>query len=128
MNFGFRFKGNEISENFKTVDSEIIAKRIEERKKVEESDNQLTNELFSLSPNKTCKDNEIKNLKPPIFPKNKKNLKIDVAMINKSYRKKDIKYSKKPLAKEKDTFGETSLDDIDQLACKIEEAYLYSLD
>lgn len=133
MDFGFRFKEeieieeNKIVDNWETVDPQIIQKRIEERKKVEESDNQLTNELFS-SPK--CKDTKSLNVKPPKNPK-KKNLKIDITMINESHKKKiEIKHShsKRPLAKEKDIFGGTSLDEIDQLACEIEESYLYSLD
>jgi len=129
MNFGFRF--NEVSD-FETVDPQIIAKRMEERKKVEDSDNQLTNDLFSLSSNETSKEDINKKnhyIKSPKYPKNKKNLKIDVAMINQSYKKKtNYSKSKISLAKEKDIFGEASLDYIDQLAYKIEEAYLYSLD
>lgn len=131
MNFGFRFKDEELSD-FETVDPQIIAKTIEERKKVEESDHQLTNDLFSLSPNEIFKEDitinkKEKCLKPPKNPKNK-NLKIDVAMINQTYKKIKTNYAKTTLAKEKDIFGEASLDDIDQLAYKIEEAYLYSLE
>lgn len=116
MNFGFRFKDEDILE---TVDPQIISQRIEERKKVEESDHQLTNDLFSSSPNESCK--ELQYVKPPKYPK--KTLKIDVAMVNNLYKKHGIKYSKTTSVKEKEIYDDSSFDDIDELACKIEESY-----
>lgn len=127
MDFGFRFKQQQQQQdtnlyNWENVEPELIAKRAEEQKKVEESDHELTNNLFS---NHSSMIND--PVKPPKIPK-KQNLKIDVRMINQTYQKKNIANSKTTKAKEKDIFGETMLDDIDQLACKIEDSYLYSLD
>lgn len=139
MDFGFNFQKNiykekqenEILDNWESVDPELIAKRLEERKKVEDADHELTNDLFSLSLNDPTRSKDVNQpyTKPPKPPKSK-NLKIDVAMINETYKKKleTIKNTKITSARQKEIFGEPSLDDIDQLACKIEEAYLYSLD
>ena len=101
------------------VDSELIQKRLQERKQAEEADHELTNELFNEN-----------YVKPPIHPK--KTLKINVDLINKSHINPHAnphveirikKNSRKEWKKRKELFGESELDEVDEMSDDIHEKH-----
>lgn len=113
-----------VSDDWERVDPEVIQKRLQERKKVEESDHQLTNELFNetyVIPNSE-KTVSVRTKQPS--KKNDK-LKIDIVTINKSYIKNDEakKNAKKKWERRKEVFGEAECDEIYTMSYDIEEKH-----
>ncbi len=119
-------------DDWDTIDPEIIKKRLEERKKVEEADNELTNELF---------DDNVKKQKHSSFstspklalarkaPIKRNKLKIDVNLINESYKyeKQSIKNAKKELERKREIFGESHDDEIGEMSDDLQDKYEFSL-
>ena len=115
---------NDNDDNWETVDPELIQKRLEERRKEEEADHKLTNELFNE--NSESKPLFVPPPPPPkTLSKKKEKLKIDVSLINNSYsnRQQAIKNAKKKWKKRKEIFGEAEFDEIDDMSDDIHEKH-----
>lgn len=109
--------GNVVDDDWETVDPEVIKRRLEEKRKIEESDHELTNELFNEN---YVKQSLHSASKPPPQP-TKKKLKIDVNLINKSYIK--TQEVKKQKERRRDVFGEAAIDEIDEMSNDIYEKH-----
>ena len=117
-------------DDWETVDPETIKKRLDERKKVEKADNELTNELFDENAKSHSFFSTSPKLERKVLTKPKRNkLKIDVNLINESYKEEQQskKNAKKELERKKEIFGEAFDDEIGEMSDDLQDKYELSL-
>jgi hypothetical protein len=118
-------EGQELPENWDTIDPEIIQRRLEERRKMEEADHELTNELFDENYVKPTSEPLQPQPPPPPPKKEQKKIKIDIKLINHSYMKnpETRKNTIKEWRRRKEVFGEAEFDEIDEMSDDIHEKH-----
>ena len=113
---------NHINEegDWDTIDPQIIQRRLEERRKVEEADHELTDELFNEKHVSQKLETLSKSKQKPV-----KKLKINVKLINKSHVRNEeiIRNAKKEWERRKEVFGEAEIDEIDEMSDDMHEKH-----
>jgi hypothetical protein len=119
------------NDDWDTVDPDVIQKRLEERRKTEEADHELTNELFNENYVKQNSEPKPNSNSESISKKPKKNIKIDVKIINNSHphphphlKCEEVrKNAKKQWERRKEIFGEADIDKIDEMSDDMHEKH-----